>query len=136
MARFLYRLCTAGLFGAQLFFSAVASQAAFRSGLVERPVAGSLVGAMLARLDAATIALSALAALVAVLLGQPRRAILPVVAGLLAVVSAFVLTPAVHAMREAGQTGTPAFGRMHGYSAGLMLAEMLLLALAVWFEPK
>ncbi|HUJ28791.1 MAG TPA: DUF4149 domain-containing protein [Myxococcales bacterium] len=137
MLRFIYRLSTAGMLGAIVFFAAVASQAAFRSGLItDRGVSGNLVGAMLARLDAATLAFSALAVLCAVVLGQPRRALLPLGAGLLAAVSAFVITPMVHAMREAGQTGTPAFGRMHGISAMLMLVEMLLLALALWFEPK
>src|ERR1041384_2061566 len=136
MARFLYRLTTGGLLGALIFFAAVASQVAFRSGLVERQVSGSLVGAMLSKLDAATMAFTALAVLTAILLGQPRRAILPLVAGLLAVVSAFLITPAVHAMREAGQVGTPAFGRLHGISALVMIAEMILLALALWFEPK
>ena len=135
MARFLYRLCTAGTLGAQIFFAAVAAQVAFRSGLVERQVSGNLVGAMLSKMDAATMAFSAIAVVSAVLLGQPRRALLPLVAGLLAVISAFVITPAVHAMRESGQIGTPAFGRLHGISSTMMLVEMILLALAVWFEP-
>jgi hypothetical protein len=128
MARFLYRLSTAGLLGAQIFFAAVGAQVAFRSGL-ERHVSGNLVGAMLAKLDAATLAFSALATLCAVLMGGGRRALLP--AG-----SAFIVTPAIHAMREAGQTGSPAFGRMHGLSFGLLLAEMILLLLAVWFTPE
>jgi hypothetical protein len=135
MARFLYRLSTAGLLGAQIFFAAVGAQVAFRSGL-ERHVSGNLVGAMLAKLDAATLALSAVATLCAVLLGGGRRALLPLLAGLLAAGSVFIVTPAIHAMREAGQTGTPAFGRMHGLSFGLMLAEMILLLLAVWFTPE
>lgn len=137
MARFIYRLSTAGLLGAQIFFAAVAAQAAFKSGLItDRGVSGSLVGAMLGKLDAAAIALGAVAVLCAVVLGQPRRALLPLAAGLLAAVSAFVITPMVHRLREAGQTGTPAFGRLHGLSASLMLLEMLLLALATWFEPR
>jgi hypothetical protein len=135
MARFLYRLSTAGLLGAQIFFAAVGAQAAFRSGL-ERQVSGSLVGAMLARLDSATLAFTALATLAAVLMGEGKRALLPLFAGLLAAASAFIVTPAIHAMREAGQTATPAFSRMHGLSFGLLLAEMMLLLLAVWFAPE
>jgi hypothetical protein len=135
MARFLYRLSCAGLFGAQLFFAAVAAQAAFHGGL-ERHLAGDLVGAMLARLDSATLAFTALAVLCAVLLGKIRKAGAPLLAGLCAAASAFLITPAVHALRASGETASPAFARLHAASAVLLVAEMLLLLAALWFSPE
>ena len=46
---------------------------------------------------------------------------------------AAVTVPAlVHAMREAGQIGTPRFGMMHGMSTGMLLIELILLAIAAW----
>jgi len=135
MARFLFRLSCAGLLGAQIFFAAVAAQAVFHSGSLERRQAGDLVGAMLARLDAGTLAFTSIAVLCAVLLGQPRRALAPLLAGVLAALSAFAVTPAVHALRDAGETASRKFGMLHGASAALLLAEMILLAVAVWFAP-
>src|SRR5947209_18257424 len=101
MARFLYRLSCGALLGAQIFFAAVAAQIAFRSGL-DRRVAGDLVGAMLARLDSAALALTAVAVLCAVLIGRRR---LPEAAGrpgVCAAVSALLVTPAIHAIRIGG----------------------------------
>ena len=70
-----YRLSCALLAGAQLFFVAVAAQVIFPRDVAALPrsdarrqLAADLVGSMLARLDAATISLSALAVLCAVLL--------------------------------------------------------------------
>ena len=66
MARFLYRFCCGGLVGAQLFFAAVAAQVVFPRDVAALPrdhprrqLAADLVGSMLARLDAATLALTA-----------------------------------------------------------------------------
>ena len=131
MARFLYRLCCGTLLGAQLFFAAVAAQIAFRSGL-DRRVAGDLVGAMLARLDSAALALTAVAVLCAVLIGRRRLAVPPLLAGVCAAVSALLVTPAIHAMREAGEMAGPRFGMLHGLSNALLLVEMILLAIAGW----
>jgi hypothetical protein len=135
MARFLYRLSCAGLLGAQVFFAAGAARVVFHSGL-ERRVAGDLVGAMLARLDSATLAFTALAALCAVLLGQPRRAIAPLFAGLFAAASAFLITPAIHALRAGGETASPAFRRLHVASLCALGAEMILLIVAIWLAPE
>ncbi len=142
MARFLYRLCCGGLFGAQLFFSAVAAQiifppevAALPAGHPRRQLAADLVGAMLARLDAATIGLAAIAVLCAVFLGRRRSAIAPLLAGLCAGTSAAVITPAIHSMRAAGATGTGRFGMLHAISAALLVVEMALMVAAVWRTP-
>ncbi|GAC1340694.1 MAG: hypothetical protein NVSMB23_11320 [Myxococcales bacterium] len=152
IAASLYRVITAGLFGAQLFFAAVAAQVVFSREVAARPHADPLrvqaadaIGAMLARLDAATLAGSAIAVLCAVLLarGGPqgvgrrttgtsgmRAALLPLLAGACALCSAFGTTPAIHALRAAGRTAEPAFGRLHALSSSLLLVEMLLLLLA------
>jgi len=134
MARFLYRLCCGTLLGAQLFFAAVAAQIAFRSGL-DRRVAGDLVGAMLARLDSAALALTAVAVLCAVLIGRRRLAVPPLLAGVCAAVSALLVTPAIHAIRIGGDVTSPQFGRLHAASFVLLLAEVALLIVAVWLAP-
>jgi hypothetical protein len=46
-----------------------------------------------------------------------------------------LVTPAIQEMRAQGATATPAFGRLHGLSAGLLLLEMALLAVALWMAP-
>jgi hypothetical protein len=142
MAPFLYRLCCGGLVGAQLFFAAVAAQVVFPRDVAALPrehprrqLAADLVGAMLSRLDAGTMALSAVAVVCAVLPGRWRAAIAPLLAGLCAAASALLVTPAIHAMRAAGQTGTGRFGLLHAVSSGLLIVEMVLLAVAVWKAP-
>ena len=143
MARFLYRLCCGGLFGAQIFFSAVAAQVVFPPGVAALPagdprrqLAADLVGGMLARLDAGTIALAAVAVVCALGLGRRRSAIAPLLAGLCAGTSAGLITPAIHAMRAAGTTATGRFGLLHAVSASLLIAEMALMAVAVWRAPE
>jgi hypothetical protein len=143
IAASLYRLVTAGLLGAQLFFAAVAAQVVFSREIAARPPgdplrvqAADAIGSMLARLDAATIAGCALAVLCAVALarsgveGGLRAALLPLFAGACALASALGTTPAIHAMRAAGRTADPAFGRLHALSSSLLLVEMILLFLA------
>jgi hypothetical protein len=143
IAATLYRLVTAGLLGAQLFFAAVAAQVVFSRQIAARPQgdplrvqAADAIGSMLARLDAATLAGCALAVLCAVALaregafGGLRAALLPLLAGACALGSALGTTPAIHALREAGRTADPAFGRLHALSAGLLLIEICLLFLA------
>jgi hypothetical protein len=134
MARFLYRLSCAGLLGAQVFFAAVAAQVPFRAGL-ERRVAGDLAGAMLQRLDSAALAICAIAVLCAVLLGRRRLAVPPLLAGTCALLSSIVVTPKIHALRVAGETGSPTFGRLHAVSAVLLLTQVGLLIVAVWLAP-
>jgi hypothetical protein len=143
MARFLYRLSCGGLFGAQLFFAAVAAQVAFPREVAALPrddprrqLAADLVGIMLARLDAATLAFTAIAVVCAVVLGRRRAAIMPLLAGLCALASALLVTPAIHAMRVAGETGSVRFGVLHGVSSGLLVLEMVLLALGLWRAPE
>ena len=142
MTRFLYRLCCGGLLGAQLFFAAVAAQIVFPSDVAALPrdhprrqLAADLVGAMLARLDAATIAGSAVAVVCAFALGRRREALAPMLAGLCAVASALLVTPAIHGMRAAGEVGSGRFGMLHGISSGLLVLEMILLAVALWRAP-
>jgi hypothetical protein len=139
MARFLFRLCCGGLVGAQLFFAALAAQIVFPSDVAALPrdhprrqLAADLVGRMLARLDAATIALSAVAVVCAIVLGRRREAIAPLLAGLCALASAMLVTPAIHGMRAAGEVGSGRFGMLHGISSGLLVLEMILLTVAVW----
>ena len=143
MARFLYRLCCGGLIGAQLFFAAVAAQAVFPAEVAALPrehprrqLAADLVGVMLARLDAATIALTAVAVVIAIALRRRRGAIAPLLAGLCAVTSAVLITPAIHSMRAAGSTDTGRFGLLHGISSSLLVVEMILLAVALWRAPE
>lgn len=148
IAASLYRLVTAGLFGAQLFFAAIAAQVVFSREIAARPredplrvQAADAVGAMLARLDGATLVGSALAVLCAVALarggggdgrtaGGLRLALLPLLAGACALCSALGTTPAIHALRAAGRTGEPAFGRLHALSSLLLVVEMALFFLA------
>ena len=137
-----YRLSCAALFGAQLFFAAGAAQVVFSREVARLPhddarrlFAADAIGAMLQRLDAATLALTALAVLCAIRLSRRRAAVLPLVAGLCALASAALLTPAIHAMREAGQVALPKFGMLHGASSLLLLLEMVLLAVAAWRAP-
>jgi hypothetical protein len=140
---FVYRLCCLGLIGAQLFFVAVASQTVFPREVAALPrehprraLAADLVGAMLVRLDAATIALSAAAVICALGAHSRRAAVLPLLAGLCALASAALITPAIHGMREAGQTALPRFGLLHGLSAGLLLLEIVLLLAAAFLLPE
>ena len=143
MARFLYRLCCGGLIGAQLFFAAVAAQAVFPAEVAALPrehprrqLAADLVGVMLARLDAATIALTAVAVVIAIALRRRRGAIAPLLAGLCAVTSAVLITPAIQSMRAAGSTDTGRFGLLHGISSGLLVVEIVLLAVALCRAPE
>ena len=110
MARFLYRLCCGGLLGAQLFFAAVAAQVVFPREVAALPrdhprrqLAADLVGSMLARLDAGTIVFTALAAVCAIVLGRRRGAVAPLLAGLCALGSSLLVTPAIHALRATYQ---------------------------------
>lgn len=139
MARFLYLLCCAGLVGAQLFFAAAAAQVAFPPEVAALPrddprrqLAADLVGAMLARLDAATVALTAVVVVCALVLDRRRAAIAPLLAGLCALTSALLVTPSIHALRVAGNTSSARFGLLHGVSSGLLVLEMVLLAIAAW----
>ncbi len=143
MARFLYRLCCGGLVGAQLFFAAVAAQVVFPAEVAALPrdhprrqLAADLVGGMLGRLDAATLALTAVAVVCALVVGRRRSAIFPLVAGLCALASAAWTTPAIQAMRTAGVAASGRFGLLHGVSSGLLVAEMILLAVAVCQAPQ
>jgi hypothetical protein len=121
----IYRLLCAALIGADLFFI-VATQVSFT---LARPQAGELVGAMLARLDAATLVVTAV---LVVLAGRRPAALLPLAAGLCAAASALYFTPQIHAMRLEGLTSGPRFGMLHGLSTGMLLIEMILLAIAAW----
>jgi len=139
MTRFLYRLCCGGLFGAQLFFAAVAAQIVFPSDVSALPrdhprrqLAADLVGKMLARLDAGTIVATAVAVVCAFALGRRREALAPMLAGLCAVASALLVTPAIHGMRAAGEVGSGRFGMLHAVSFSLLVLEMILLAVALW----
>ncbi len=142
MARFLYRFCCGGLLGAQLFFAAVAAQVVFPREVAALPrdhprrqLAADLVGSMLARLDAGTIAFTALAAVCAIVLGRrraARAAIAPLLAGLCALGSSLLVTPAIQALRAAGETASGRFGMLHGVSLALLVVEMILLAVALW----
>jgi hypothetical protein len=139
MARFLYLLSCGALVGGQLFFAAIAAQVVFPREVSALPrddprrqLAADLVGAMLARLDAATIAGSAVAVVCAIVLGRRWAALAPLLAGLCAVISAALVTPAIHAMREAGATGSKRFGLLHGASTLLLVLEIALLVCALW----
>jgi hypothetical protein len=139
MTERIYRLLCAALAGAQIFFVAVAAQTVFSrevSGLPRedprRQLAADAVGAMLGRLDAATIVICA----AAVLLSRRRAALLPLFAGLCALASALWVTPAIHAMRQAGEVASPRFGVLHAVSSVLLLVEIVLLAVAAWTAPE
>ena len=152
MNRFLsfgFRLAAGALFGAQLFFAAVAAQvifsrevAALPSADPRRRAAADLIGALLSRLDLLTLGLSALAALCAIVLARrgltaARRAALPVLlVGFAALASSALVTPAIHHLRLAGATATPRFGQLHAVSSLLLLAELVLLLVALWMAPQ
>jgi len=132
----IYLLCCSILIGADIFFAAVAAPAVFSRAIaglprddVRRQMAADAVGTMLARLDAATLVLCAVAALSA--FGR-RAALLPLAAGLCALASSAWVTPAIRALRAAGETGSPRFRTLHGISSGLVLVEIVLLAVAAW----
>jgi hypothetical protein len=136
----IFRLLCALLAGGQLFFVAIAAQVVFPRSVADLPrgdqrrvLSADLVGSMLSRLDTATLVISAVALVLAVASGRRRLALLPLVVGLCAAASAFWITPQIHALREAGQTGTPRFGMLHGISSSVLLLEMILLAVAAFF---
>jgi hypothetical protein len=56
-------------------------------------------------------------------------------AGLCALISSSFVTPRIHALRAAGQTQLPEFGRLHAISTGLLGVEILLLVVALWVAP-
>ncbi len=146
---FLFRLFTGALFGAQLFFAAIAAQAIFTRALAALPpadprrrAAADLIGLLLARLDQLTLGLSAAAVLCAVLLARrgvssAGRAAAPVLlVGFAALASSALVTPAIHDLRLAGATASPRFGQLHAVSSLLLLAELLLLVAAIWLAPS
>src|SRR5437016_11237971 len=107
-AAFVYRFAVGALLGAQIFFAAVAAPAAFAEA---RPQAGALVARMLGALDRAALVAAALAVAAAVVLRRPRAALPPLLAGLAATASLLAVTPAIHALRDQGQVGSPLFGK-------------------------
>src|SRR4051812_28647453 len=126
---FAYRLSAGLLLGAQLFFAAVAAQdvfprevAALPQGHPLRTGAAETIGRMLGTLDQLTLGFCALAVLVALRLGSRRAVIPPLAAGVLAGISAGLVTPAIHQLRMAGQTSGSTFGMLHGLSTLLLLA--------------
>lgn len=146
---FLFRLVAGALFGAQLFLAAIAAQAIFTREVAALPpadprrrAAADLIGVLLARLDLLTLTLTAVAALCAIVLARrgiasARLAAVPVLlAGLAALVSSAAVTPAVHALRRAGDTASPRFGQLHAASSLLLLAELVLLLAALWMAPQ
>lgn len=146
---YLYRLAAGLGAGAQLFFAAISAQSIFTKAVAALPpgdparaFAANLIGLQLAQLDRLTLTLTSVAALSAILLarrGVPdaRRAALPaLLAGLGAFASSAWLTPAIQAMRAANQTGTARFAQLHGLSGGVLMIEMILLALALWIAPR
>jgi glucan phosphoethanolaminetransferase (alkaline phosphatase superfamily) len=143
-----FRLCVGFLFGAQLFFAAVAAPAAFPREIAQqapaspaRRAAADLVGRMLAQLDRLTIALCAVAALCAIALGRAglpraRIAAAPVLlAGLAALLSSYWVTPQIHAMRALGTTSSAQFATLHAVSTALLAVEIALLLWALWVAP-
>ena len=148
LCAYLYRVAAGLLLGAQVYFAAVAAPAAFPrevaalpTGHPARTVAANLVGVQLAALDRMTLLFCAVAALCAIALartGMPaaRVAAVPVLlTGLCALVSSSFVTPRIHALREAGQTQLPEFGRLHAVSTGLVAVEIVLLLVALWVAP-
>src|SRR5438105_4018633 len=122
MLAFIFRLTCALPLAAQLFFLAIAARAAFPREVAALPrgdparaAAADLVGRLLAALDRMTLVCSAAAVIAAVLLsrrGVQRAAVAalpPLIAGVLAGISAALVTPAIHALRLSGQTSTQAF---------------------------
>ena len=149
LCAYLYRLSAGLLLGAQIYFAAVAAPAAFPRevaalppGSPARTRAADLVGAQLASLDRMTLLFCAIAALCAIMLaraGTPsaRVAAVPVLlAGLCALTSSEWVTPHIHALRAAGQTQLPQFGRLHAFSTSLVAVEMVLLLVALWVAPE
>jgi len=148
LCAYLYRLSAGLLLGAAVFFAAVAAPAAFPRKVAELPpghplrtAAADLVGAQLAALDRITFLFCAIAALCAIFLARAgissaRTAAVPVLlAGLCALLSSAFVTPRIHALREAGQTQLPAFGRLHAISTALVAVEILLFLFALWVAP-
>ena len=146
---YLYRLSVGLLLGAQIYFATVAAPAAFPRdvaalppGSPARSAAADLVGTQLASLDRMTLLLCAIAALCAIALaraGAPsaRTAAVPVLlAGLCALASSEWVTPRIHALRAAGQTQLPQFGRLHAVSTALVGVEIVLLLVALWVAPE
>ena len=115
--------------------------AALPPGHPLRTAAANLVGSQLAALDRMTLLFCALSALCAIALARmgiasARLAAVPVLlAGLCALVSSSFVTPRIHALREAGQTQIPEFGRLHAISTGLVGIEILLYLVALWVAP-
>jgi len=73
-------------------------------------------------------AVAALSAIVLARSGAPsaRVGAVPVLlAGLCALISSSFVTPRIHALRAAGQTQLPEFGRLHAISTGLLGVEIL-----------
>jgi Domain of unknown function (DUF4149) len=145
---YLYRLSAGLLLGAAVYFAAVAAPAAFPREVAALPpghpmrtAAADLVGSQLAALDRMTLLFCAISALCAIALARmgvasARVAAIPVLlAGLCALASSSFVTPRIHALREAGQTQLPEFGRLHGISTGLVGVEILLYLLALWVAP-
>src|SRR2546423_3169041 len=130
MARSLYVFCGGGPLAGRFFSPAVAAQVVFPRNVAALPrdhprrqLAADLVGSMLARLDAATLGLTAVAVACAIVLSRPRSAIAPLLAGVCAAASSLFVTPAIQAMRAAGTTGTGRFAALHGVSSGLLVLE-------------
>ena len=145
LCAFLYRLSAGLLLGAQVFFAAVAAPAAFPREVAALPpghplrnAAADLVGTQLAALDRMTLLFCALAALSAIVLartGLPSARVAAIPALLCALFSSSFVTPRIHALRAAGETQLPEFGRLHAISTGLLGVEILLLLVALWVAP-
>ena len=83
-------------------------------------------------------ALAALSAIILARTGLPsaRVAAIPaLLAGVCALFSSSFVTPRIHALRAAGETQLPEFGRLHAISTGLLGVEILLLLVALWVAP-
>jgi hypothetical protein len=145
---YVYRLAAGLLLGAQVYFAMVAAPAAFPrevaalpAGSPARTAAANLVGAQLASLDRMTLLFCALATLSAIALARmgvasARAAAVPVLlTGLCALASSEWVTPRIHALRAAGQTQLPEFGRLHAVSTALLGVEIVLLLVALWVAP-
>ena len=149
LCAYLYRLSAGLLVGAQVYFATVAAPAAFPRevaalppGSPARTAAADLVGAQLASLDRMTLLFCAIAALGAIALARAgvrsaRAAAVPVLlAGLCALASSEWVTPRIHALRAAGRTQLPQFGRLHVASTALVGVEIVLLLVALWVAPE
>jgi hypothetical protein len=104
---YVYRLAAGLLLGAQVYFAMVAAPAAFPREVAALPA------------------------------GSPARAAaVPVLlTGLCALASSEWVTPRIHALRAAGQTQLPEFGRLHAVSTALLGVEIVLLLVALWVAP-